>query len=103
MYSNQKCLISYKSGILTEADCRCSNPNKETVNHAVTIVGYGKSAHSEDEGRPDCKEYWIIKNSWGPDWGNKGFFKLCADVEPDTAIYGTCQVNSYVQYPLLDI
>jgi len=65
------------------------------VNHAVTIVGYGQSDASAD-GRPDCKEYWIVKNSWGPDWGNKGFFKLCADIDENVNAYGTCQVNMYV-------
>lgn len=91
--------MQYKSGILKESDCKCSNPNKETVNHAVTIVGYGKSTPSD--GRPDCNEYWLIKNSWGPDWGLKGLFKLCADVEKATELFGTCQVNSFVQYPLM--
>jgi len=61
----------------------------------VTVVGYGQSAEAKD-GRPDCKEYWIIKNSWGPDWGNHGFFKLCADIKEDVNLFGTCQVNLYV-------
>lgn len=73
---------------MKESDCKCSNPNKETVNHAVTIVGYGKSTASD--GRPDCSEYWLIKNSWGPDWGLKGMFKLCSDVEKATELFGTC-------------
>jgi len=34
-------------------------------NHAVLLVGY-------DEGE-DC---WIGKNSWGPTWGEKGWFKI---------------------------
>lgn len=100
MHSNQNCLISYKSGILKEKDCKCSDPDRETVNHAVTVVGYGQSADAHD-GRPDCKEYWIIKNSWGPEWGTKGFFKLCADINENENAFGTCQVNLYVQYPTL--
>mmetsp|Transcript_7893 Transcript_7893/g.7393 ORF Transcript_7893/g.7393 Transcript_7893/m.7393 type:complete len:97 (+) Transcript_7893:231-521(+) len=83
MYSNQSCLMSYKHGIVTESDCKCSDPNRQLVNHAVTIVGYGKSADYQ-YARPDCEEYWIIKNSWGATWGDKGFFKLCADLNEKT-------------------
>jgi len=86
MHSNSKCLISYKSGIIKEEDCTCSNPDKQVVNHAVTIVGYGKSNGE----RLDCNEYWLIKNSWGPDWGLGGFFKLCADKSEKTGVVGTC-------------
>lgn len=41
MHSNPRCLMSYKSGYLKESDCKCSFENSATVNHAVTVVGYG--------------------------------------------------------------
>jgi C1A family cysteine protease len=60
-----------------ESDCHCSNPVTKLVNHAVTVIGYGKAKPGD---RPDCKEYWIIKNSWGPDWGINGTFRMCMDM-----------------------
>ena len=98
MHSNPKCLMSYKNGILREDDCKCSD-SKATVNHAVTIVGYGPVKDSKD-----CTGYWLVKNSWGPRWGDGGFFKLCVpNGDKDKALAtGTCQVKSYVQYPILN-
>ena len=37
------------------------------ANHAMTLVGYG----SDDEG-----VYWLIRNSWGPDWGEEGYIRV---------------------------
>lgn len=37
-------------------------------NHALVIAGYGVNVDKED--------YWIIRNSWGPDWGEWGYFQL---------------------------
>lgn len=84
-----KCLSSYSKGIIKASDCECNDPKKTDVNHGVTLVGYGKSDVA------GCSEYWLIRNSWGSQWGDKGFFKFCADkgtINP----HGTCLINSYV-------
>eukprot|EP00742_Colponemidia_sp_Colp-10_P000741 GILJ01000804.1.p1 GENE.GILJ01000804.1~~GILJ01000804.1.p1 ORF type:complete len:559 (+),score=64.67 GILJ01000804.1:63-1679(+) len=44
----------------------------ESTNHAVVCVGWGEEAASNGE----IMKYWIIKNSWGPQWGDNGYFKI---------------------------
>ncbi len=36
--------------------------------HAVTIVGYN-----------DDERYWVVKNSWGPEWGEHGYVRVSYD------------------------
>lgn len=62
----------YGSGIF--ANC-IANSN----DHAVLLVGA-------------TNEYWIVKNSWGPDWGENGYIRL----SPGNTC-GLCkQVSPYV-------
>lgn len=82
IYSNFDCLNAYHRGIMTDRDCNCSDPGANEVNHAVTIIGYG---HNKSPRHGGCSEYWIIKNSWGADWGEHGTFRLCADRSGRTA------------------
>ncbi|XP_057398000.1 pro-cathepsin H isoform X2 [Balaenoptera acutorostrata] len=56
--------LMYKKGVYSSTSCH-KTPDK--VNHAVLAVGYG-----EENGIP----YWIVKNSWGPQWGMKGYFLM---------------------------
>lgn len=42
---------------------KCVINSNITEDHAVLLVGY-------------TKQYWIIKNQWGPDWGQNGFMRI---------------------------
>lgn len=63
------------TGLLRSSAERMSQP-WERVDHAVLLVGWGL-----DEG----KKYWRIQNSWGPDWGEDGFFRIVRD-EDDSGV-----------------
>jgi len=55
-------ILSYSSGVFWDTIC---GEDENSINHAVTIVGY-------------TADYWIVRNSWGTDWGMNGFahFKM---------------------------
>lgn len=60
--------------------------SKDDVNHALVLVGYGTDATVGD--------YWILKNSYGSSWGDKGFLKLIADKKAN------CGLNIFPVIPL---
>ncbi|KAH9395408.1 hypothetical protein TYRP_020726, partial [Tyrophagus putrescentiae] len=66
---------NYKGGVVNDPNCPKRN------NHAVLLVGYDNSDNS-----------WIIKNSWGPYWGNQGYFKLARGSN-------MCGVNANIAWP----
>mmetsp|Transcript_5542 Transcript_5542/g.6898 ORF Transcript_5542/g.6898 Transcript_5542/m.6898 type:complete len:374 (-) Transcript_5542:116-1237(-) len=99
---------SYSSGIFN--GCDQVNPD---LDHAVLLVGYGT-----DEALK--MDYWLVRNSWGPAWGEQGYIRLarlsnedercgldlrpndgsaCRGVGPDNiTVCGTCGIlydNSY--------
>lgn len=48
--------------------------NYYDANHMVCIVGWDDSIQSPRTGNYGA---WIVKNSWGTEWGNDGYFYLC--------------------------
>ena len=81
-----ECIKNYKSGIIYDGDGKCGCSKILSTNHAVALVGFGR-----DETNTVCQEYWIVKNSWGPNWGEGGFFRLCK--EDDKMELGTCNIR----------
>ena len=59
----------YSSGIFNSTTC---GSQIDDLDHAVTAVGYD---HDEQGNR-----YYIIKNSWGTDWGVNGYIYFSRDI-----------------------
>ncbi|KAF8048314.1 hypothetical protein N665_2565s0005 [Sinapis alba] len=72
----------YKSGVFTGT---CGTD----LDHAALVVGYGTSKEGQD--------YWIIRNSWGSNWGESGYVKLQRNVNDSSA--GKCGVAMLASYP----
>lgn len=47
----------------------------EYTNHAVVAIGWGEEMINDK-----LEKYWILKNSWGEEWGEKGYFKISKGV-----------------------
>jgi len=54
---------------------RCNNPSIWDINHCIVVVGYN-----------DTEESWIVKNSWGPNWNEGGYFRVG---------YGECHIDDF--------
>ncbi|XP_051991838.1 cathepsin S, ortholog 1 [Xyrauchen texanus] len=70
----------YRSGIYNDPKC-----SSKLVNHAVLVVGYGSE---------NGQDYWLVKNSWGTAWGEKGFIRMARNKNQ-------CGISRFAIYPTI--
>jgi len=63
--------VAYESGVFVDSTTECGyDPCYYAVtNHAVALVGWEDTSLDGDG-------YWILRNSWGSDWGENGYMKI---------------------------
>ncbi|KAM3614783.1 uncharacterized protein V6R79_018972 [Siganus canaliculatus] len=70
----------YRSGVYNDPSC------SKSVNHAVLTVGYGTL---------NGQDYWLVKNSWGVQFGDKGYIRMSRNK------HNQCGIALYGCYPVM--
>ncbi|XP_034104190.1 procathepsin L-like [Drosophila albomicans] len=71
----------YRSGVFNDPSC------SQTVNHCVVAIGYGTD--------PVEGDYWLVRNSWGENWGEDGYIRMARNRN------NQCGIALYPVYPLV--
>merc|ERR1711966_402702 len=77
--ADQTSFQSYGGGVISKG---CGS----NLDHGVLLVGYGTE---------NGTDYWKVKNSWGPLWGEKGFVRIERGLPGD----GECGIKGMSSYP----
>jgi C1A family cysteine protease len=72
-------IMDYESGIFADKNCG------DQLDHGVLLVGY-------------TADYWLVKNSWGNSWGEKGYIRMSRTAIPDKN-GGICGILTAASYP----
>jgi C1A family cysteine protease len=80
--ADAKIFQSYAGGVLTSSSCGTN------LNHGVLVVGYGVE---------NGQDYWLVKNSWGVTWGDKGYVKIGRSSSTNDA--GICGIALDASFP----
>jgi C1A family cysteine protease len=84
---------AYKNGIFedTENNCRTKEAGQPCfyaeTNHAISLVGWGFEMVGDKK-----KEFFILRNSWGDSWGEKGYMRI------DVRSAQVCCSAAYIVY-----
>uniref|UniRef100_UPI00398E9FE8 procathepsin L-like n=1 Tax=Pristiophorus japonicus TaxID=55135 RepID=UPI00398E9FE8 len=71
----------YHSGVYYEPNCQTN-----IMSHAVLVVGYGRKSRLN---------YWIVKNSYSAQWGNKGYILMSRDRN------NNCGIATHAVFPTI--
>ncbi|KAF8694893.1 hypothetical protein HU200_037994 [Digitaria exilis] len=85
----------YGGGVFT-------GPCTSELNHGVTVVGYGETQGDTDGdgGETPGQKYWVVKNSWGPEWGEAGYIRMQRQAVAGAAD-GLCGIAVLPSYPVM--
>ena len=73
--ANKRSFQFYQSGIYNDIDCGYE------LDHGVLLVGYGYDFELD-------MKYWIIKNSWGEEWGDNGYIRIQRNIDDSRGLCG---------------
>mmetsp|Transcript_2559 Transcript_2559/g.5483 ORF Transcript_2559/g.5483 Transcript_2559/m.5483 type:complete len:498 (+) Transcript_2559:161-1654(+) len=72
------------------------------INHGILVIGYGTDDSATDA---DVKDFFRVKNSWGEQWGEDGYFRLARfdeDKEDPLESWGMCGILTLLSYPVME-
>jgi len=73
-----------QSGIYYEKECSSTH-----LSHAVLLTGFGQTKIENK-----VKKFFSIKNSWGEDWGENGYFRIVRK-------NNHCGISTVASFPVL--